>query len=264
MRRGPLAGVMALAMLPLDLLDLGRSFKRYFEIVPALTDELRRQAFRIRHQVYCEELKYEPVRADGLETDEYDRQSLHCLIRSVATGIYVGCTRLVLTRSDDPSHPLPFEKVCTRSLDRSVIDPQALPRRMIAEVSRLAVIAKYRARLGEAGMPAPLTDESFGTLKRPRFPYITVGLYLGTIELAALHGIKTLFVLTEPRLAKHFARLGVEVERIGSEVEHRGIRVPSMLRVPRIIDGLNFIVRPMYQVIAEEVRESVRLHQVAA
>jgi len=28
------------------------------------------------------------------------------------------------------------------------------------------------------------------------------------IELAALHGIETLFVLTEPRLAKHFARLG--------------------------------------------------------
>jgi hypothetical protein len=43
---------------------------------------------------------------------------------------------------------------------------------------------------------------------RPRFPYITVGLYLRTIELAALHEIETLFMLSERRLARHFARLG--------------------------------------------------------
>lgn len=251
-------------MLPLEMLDLGQSFKRYFEIVPALTDELREQAFRIRHQVYCKELNYEPIRADGLETDEYDGQSLHCLIRSVTTGVYVGCTRLVLARSDDPSRALPFEKTCAGTLDRSAIDPQTLPRRTIAEVSRLAVISAYRARSGEIGMQAPLNDDSFGSLLRPRFPYITVGLYLGTMELAALHGIKTLFMLTEPRLAKHFARLGVHVERIGGEVQHRGIRVPSVMRISSIIDGLNFIVRPLYEVVAQEVREGVRLTRIAA
>jgi N-acyl amino acid synthase of PEP-CTERM/exosortase system len=255
---------MAPAMLPLEMLDLGQSFKRYFEIVPALTDELREQAFRIRHQVYCEELKYEPSRADGLETDDYDRQSLHCLIRSVVSGDYVGCTRLILARRDDPSRALPFERVCAGTLDRSVIDPQTLQRRTIAEVSRLAVISTYRARSGESGMQAPLTDESFGSSARPRFPYIPVGLYLGTMELAALHGIKTLFVLTEPRLAKQFARLGVPFQRIGGEVEHRGIRVPSVMHVSRIVEGLNFLVRPLYQVIAEEVRVGVRVTPVAA
>lgn len=246
-----------------DLLDLGQSFKRYFEIVPAMTEELRREAFRIRHEVYCEELGYEPLRADGLETDDYDRQSLHCLIRSVATGAYAGCTRLVLTRSDDPSQLLPFEKVCAGRLDRSVLDPQALPRRSVAEVSRLAVISQYRARRGEATMQAPLSDESFDASSwRPRFPYITVGLYLGTIELAALHGVQTLFVLTEPRLARQFARLGVDVERIGREVDHRGMRVPSMLRVASILNGLNFVVRPLYEVIAQEVR--LALQEVVA
>ena len=246
-----------------DLLDLGQSFKRYFEIVPAITEELRREAFRIRHEVYCEELGYEPLRTDGLETDEYDGQSLHCLIRSVATGAYAGCTRLVLTRSDDPSQLLPFEKVCAGSLDRSVLDSEALPRASVAEVSRLAVISQYRARRGEATMQAPLSEESFdASSSRPRFPYITVGLYLGTIELAALHGIQTLFVLTEPRLAKQFARLGVDVERIGREIHHRGTRVPSMLRVASILGGLNFVVRPLYEVIAQGVR--LHLREVAA
>ena len=54
----------------------------------------------------------------------------------------------------------------------------------------------------------------FGTAERPRFPYLTVGLYLGTIALAREHDIKTLFVLTEPKLARHLARLGVVVRQI--------------------------------------------------
>jgi N-acyl amino acid synthase of PEP-CTERM/exosortase system len=204
----------------------------------------------------------EPLRVDGLETDEYDSHSLHCLIRSVKSGAFIGCTRLVRARRTDPFYPLPFEKVCVRAIDRSILDPLMLPRRTIAEVSRLAVISEYRARRGESNMLTPLSDESFGTGTRPRFPYITVGLYLATIELAALHGIETLFMLSEPRLAKHFARLGVSVTQIGAEVEHRGIRVPSVMRVSSILAGLNFVVRPLYEVIAQEVRAGMRTRQL--
>jgi N-acyl amino acid synthase of PEP-CTERM/exosortase system len=245
-------------MFPFDIRNLGASFKRYFEIVPALTDGLRQHAYRIRHQVYCEELKYEPIRSSGLEIDDYDPHSLHCLIRSVQNNKFVGCTRLVLAPRDDPSHPLPFEKLCAKSIDRSVVDPQALARSTIAEVSRLAVISQYRLRRGEQNMPLPANKDSFGTKSRPRFPYIPVGLYLGTIELARLHRIETLFVLTEPRLAAHFARLGVEIKRIGRAIEHRGTRIPSMMRVSSIIEGLNFIMRPLYEEIAQEVRESLQ------
>lgn len=248
-------------MLPFNLPDLGACFRRYFEIVPALTDELRDHAYRIRHEVYCEELKYEPERPDRRESDEYDAHSLHCLIRSLKRGNYVGCTRLVLARPGDPLYPLPFEKTCAHSIDRSILDPRALPRDTIAEVSRLAVISGYRLRRGEQGRPVGLTEESFGTRRLPRFPYIPVGLYLGTIELAAAHGIDTLFVLTEPRLAVHFARLGVAIKRIGSAVQHRGARVPSSMSVSGIIGGLNFLVRPLYKEIAKEVRQGLEMQK---
>ena len=101
-----------------------------------------------------------------------------------------------------------------------------------------------------------INDERFSTQLMPRF-LTSHRAVLGTLELAALHGIETLFVLTEPRLAGHFARLGVEIKQIGDPVEHRGTRVPSMMSVSSIIDGLNFIVRPLYSVIAEEVRQGV-------
>lgn len=249
-------------MFPFQLPDLGASFKRYFEIVPALTDELRDHAYRIRHEVYCEELKYEPERPDRRESDEYDRHSLHCLIRSLKSGAFVGCTRLVLARPGEPLYPLPFEKTCAHSIDRSILDPRALPRDTIAEVSRLAVVSAYRLRRGERGKPVGLTEESFGTRVLPRFPYIPVGLYLGTIELALAHGIDTLFVLTEPRLAVHFARLGVQIQQIGAAVEHRGARVPSAMSVSGIIAGLNFLMRPLYREIAKEVRQGLEMQNV--
>jgi len=244
-------------MLLFELVNLGVGFKKYFEIVPALTDELRERVYRIRHEVYCDELKYEPTRPDRREIDEYDRHSLHCLIRSVANGAYVGCTRLVLARQEDPQYPLPVEKTCAGTIDPSILDPQLLPRRVVAEISRLAVIASYRSRKGEHKSPAPLNDASFGTPERPRFPYLTLGLYLGTVELARQHGISTLLLLTEPKLATQLKRLGVQIRQIGGPVEHRGTRVPSVINVASVIDGLNFLLRPLYEVVAEEVRVGV-------
>ncbi len=40
----------------------GIAFSHYFEIVPALTDALKDHVYAIRHQVYCEDLAYEPQR----------------------------------------------------------------------------------------------------------------------------------------------------------------------------------------------------------
>lgn len=240
-----------------ELMNLGEGFKKYFEVVPATTDELRDHVFRIRHAVYCEELKFEPERPNRRETDEYDAQSLHCLIRHIHSKEFVGCTRLVLARPGDPMHPLPFERTCAATIDRKQMDPRSMPRHTIAEVSRLAVVNRFRRRKGEERSAVAVSDDSFGTKDQPRFPYIPVGLYLGTIEMAALHGIDTLFVLTEPRLASHFSKLGVKVRQIGGPVEHRGTRVPSVMSVSAILDGLNFVVRPLYKVIAAEVRAAL-------
>lgn len=241
-------------MLLFDRFNLGHGFRKYFQIHPAIDDPLREAVFRIRHEVYCEDLGFEPVRPDRRETDEYDAHSLHCLLRTnSAPPGPVGCTRVVLTRADEPHAPLPFERTCATTLDRSIVDPSRLPRDRIAEVSRLAVRAAYRRRRGESLASAPIRDEDFGTTIQPRFPYIPIGLYLGAIALAERAGIETLFVLTEPRLASHFAKLGVDVRQIGGPVEHRGTRIPSMMDVQGIIKNMRFLLRPMWRAIQEDM-----------
>lgn len=244
-------------MISPELPDLGSTFKQHFEIIPAYSKALRNEVYRIRHQVYCEDLRFEPERSDRYESDEHDSYSLHLLMRSVKTKEFIGCTRLVRPRTENPHNPLPFEIACAGTLDRAIIDPAKLPRHAIAEVSRLAVVAGYRKRKGEAKSPISVSDEDFGTLRQPRFPYIPIGLYLGTTELARLNGIDTLFVLTEERLASHFVKLGFQLQFIGSPVEHHGKRIPSMMSVSIIITNMRPMLRPLYQTIAADIRAAL-------
>lgn len=236
-----------------ESLNLGKGFQRYFEVAPALTDELKNEVFGIRHRVYCEELGFEPTRPDRRERDEYDAHSVHLLMRSVVDEGYIGCARLVLARPGDPYYPLPFERACGSMLDRNLMDPTRVPRSAVAEVSRLAIVKSFRRRKGEASTADAVAQMNFGTPERPRFPYIQVGLYLGIVALARRFDIDTLFVLTEPRLATHFGKLGVKIRPVGAPVEHRGTRVPAMMNVREIVSGLRFYVRPLYKEILREI-----------
>lgn len=240
-------------------LDLREGFRARFEVIPAVSGTLVAQVYRVRHQVYCEELGFEAIRPDAQERDHYDNHAVHLLLRKAGEGAPVGCARLVRPNPGNPTALLPFERFCAASLDRSTVDPARLPRSTVAEVSRLAVLSEFRRRKGEARQPAPLSEFDFGTDQNPRFPYILVSLYLGIVAIAGIHGIESLFTLTEPRLAGHFAKLGVTVRQIGSPIEHRGLRFPSMISVSEVVSGLNEYCRPLYLELMEEVARTLRV-----
>lgn len=241
----------------LDVFDLGKGFQQHFRIDEARDATLQDLAFSIRHDVYCVDLGFEPVRPDGRETDAFDQFSRHCLLRTVTSPHYpVGCTRVVLPDPKDLEALLPFERTCAQAIDRSIIDPSRLDRTKIAEVSRLAVRAAYRRRKGEKGVALPFPEELEHAQKMPRFPYIPVSLYMGSIAIARQAGIQTLFVLTEPRLASHFARLGVRIEQIGAPIEHRGLRVPSMIDVDEVVRTMHRMMRPLWNVVSEQVLDA--------
>jgi N-acyl amino acid synthase of PEP-CTERM/exosortase system len=244
-----------------DRRDLGERFRQLFELTPALDDASIDQVFRIRHDVYCRDLGWESVREDGRESDEFDRHSFHCLLRRRGTGEPVGCTRLILARPEDPSHPLPFEVSCSEVLDRSIADPARMPRGALGEVSRLAVVDAFRQRKGESTTAVSVTDSDFaGHGPNARFPFIPVSLYLGAAAMARRFGIEHVFVLTEPRLASHFVRIGFDIRPVGDPIEHRGTRVPSLLSSSKVVAGLRPLIRPLYAVIERAVSEAFDAH----
>ncbi len=240
--------------------NLSSSFKQYFSIIPAFSEALKNEVYNIRHQVYCEDLKYEQTRSDKREIDSYDTQSLHILIRSNKTKEFIGCVRIIRPQPDSSDQLLPFEKSCSAVLNRSIIDPAKLPPHKIAEASRLAIVSSYRKRKGEQNNPANITDHDYGTAKQPRFPYIPVSLYLATFYLAHLNKIDYLFSLTEERLANHFKKLGFKIQLIGDSIEHRGNRFPSVMDVNATINGIRPILRPLYQTISNDIMEYLSDH----
>ncbi len=246
-------GIMRSVMLLRAFVFLRKNFRQYFSIEPALTQQVKQEVYHIRHQVYCRELGWEPENFLEQETDDYDVDSVHCVMRSVKSGEYVGCIRLILPRSNEPFFPLPFEKACGSTLNYKLLDPLARSRFAIAEVSRLAVIGKYRRRKYEQQRPVGLSDDDYGSVVMPRFPYIPVGLYLGMLDMARRNEVETLYILTEPWLAEHFSHLGIKLISIGSAVEHHGKRVPLMMNVNEALAGLSLFIRPLFNEIASEM-----------
>jgi N-acyl amino acid synthase of PEP-CTERM/exosortase system len=106
-----------------------------------------------------------------------------------------------------------------------------------------------------------MTEDDFGGRgPEARFPFVPVSLYLGAAAIARRFGIEHVFVLTEPRLASHFARIGFDIRAVGDAIEHRGTRVPSLLSSSKVVAGLRPIIRPLYTVIEASVDEAFRAH----
>ena len=244
--------------------SLAESFNRYFAVAPALQEADKEDVYFIRHDVYARELGFEPPRADQRETDAYDQRSLHCLMRTAeAVPRLVGCARVVLADPLAPDAPLPFERACRDSLFRDQIDPAKLPRDSIAEVSRLAVLSDFRRRKGEERREVALDVSDFGDESQPRFPYIPVGLYIASVLIARRSGVEYLFTLTEPRLAEHFGKLGVQITSIGAPIEHRGTRIPSLIRVSTVEAGLRLMIRPLWTAIEAQMEAGFGAHATA-
>lgn len=244
--------------------NLGEKFQQWFELIPAFDEATLDQVFRLRHEVYCRDLGWEPVREDGRESDEFDRHSFHCLLRSRKTGEAVGCTRLIVARPEAPQYPLPFEVSCAAVLDRSIVDPTHMPRHTLGEVSRLAVAHTFRQRKGEATAATSVTDDDFSARgPNTRFPFIPVSLYLGAAAMAVRLGIENVFVLTEPRLASHFVRIGFDIHAVGGQIEHRGVRVPSLLSSSKVVAGLRPMIKPLYEVIESSVNSAFQARDAA-
>jgi N-acyl amino acid synthase of PEP-CTERM/exosortase system len=241
--------------------NLGSRFEDLFEFSLALDAPSVKMVYQIRHDVYCRELGWEAVRDDGLEMDEYDPHSVHCLLRKRGTGELVGCSRLVLARPDEPAFPLPFELSCRDVIHRDQFDPASLPRHDVGEVSRLAVMSAFRQRQGESQEPVSVDERDFQSRGgQPRFPFIPMSLYLGAAAVARRLSVENVFVLTEPRLASHFVRLGFDIHPIGDEIEHRGARVPSLLSSSKVVGNLRPLIKPLYAVIDRLVNRSFEVH----
>jgi len=248
---------------PEQTLSVAQGFTKYFQVRVADTKELRHQAFKIRHNVYAQELGWEPVREDELETDPYDDYAYHVVLEHCASKTFAGSVRIVIPPPHLLNFMTPFEDNCLASTIEGMLDMADYPRGSFGEISRIAVPTSFRRRPNEAKKPYIITGTTsshiFTAEERREFPNIAIGLYLSAVAMADICQHKAMFVMVEPRLSRHLTRVGLPFVQVGEVIDYHGQRALFRLNAQDFSSSLASEVKELYDIIITTLRSQLSL-----
>lgn len=230
-------------------------FTQFLQPHVAVNQELKEEAFKIRHNVYCEELAFEDVRENGQETDEFDRQSIFSLIKHKPSDTFTSCVRLVTSKG--PDELLPIEKYCMDSITNEKLSPKRFNRSEIAEISRLAVKADFRRRKADnykGSGTGVISENTYSETELRCFPFIAIGLYMAAATIGMNTGIRHVYVMMEPRLARSMKFIGITFQQLGEPVDYHGLRAPYYINPEIFMKNLSPGFKSLYKSIEKDMR----------
>lgn len=220
-------------------------FNKYFEMIPAISDELKHEVYKLRYQVYSTEngdktgFKNFIDHSEEIEFDEYDSHSSHYLIRHRGLGIYMATTRLILLDANNREKPFPIEK---HSQIDNVNLLKTMPRHNLAELSRFCVSKEFRRRKNEQQLLT--TNDAIGSEvisaqeEKRSSSHLTLALFACAIKMSSENNIHYWYALMEPALMRVFSTLGIHFVGIGPLVNHYGLRLPCVIKVDELLDSV--------------------------
>lgn len=231
-------------------LDIASAFLQHLQPQMARTEGQRREVYRLRHQVYAEELAYEPERPDRQETDAFDARSQYATVRHRRSGRLAGTVRLVSKHRSD--EPLPLEAYCAQALNHASLQPRHFAPHQVCEISRLAVPAAFRKQQADA-LAQTRPAGGFTADELRSFPHIAVGLYMAAVALSCQSGRFHVFVMMEPRLARALGFVGIRFLALGEPIDYHGKRAAYYIDSRRIFEGMV----PAYQDLLQRIEASL-------
>jgi len=233
-----------------DVFAVANDFSERYQILIANTDTLRKDVYRLRHQVFCEKLGYEMDNHDGLESDEFDSDSLHVLLRERISEIPVGCFRLVMPQRTGRIW-LPFDLYGVPHVDRSLFNWNHVNHARSVEVSRLALQT-----------PSKLSLLSKGESTQ----YLATALFYGVTAMIVRLNVENVFMVIEPCLGRLTSRFGIKLDQISPAFEYYGQRATfttTGLRMNAESLTLKAQWRRLYNMIEQQLFEEYLTQQVA-
>jgi N-acyl amino acid synthase of PEP-CTERM/exosortase system len=238
-----------------DEIRFPECFSEMFRVEVADTEHLRREAFRLRYRVYCEERNFERREhfPDQLESDTADAHSIHALVRHRQSGTPVGVVRLILRHSGKSDGLLPVERTCRGIFDQEEIAKFSFQNSSVAEVSRFAVskgaIAEVEKHIAASASGSREVRDSGAELARNPLQNIVLGLIAALFQMSEKHDIDHWYALMEPSLARHLSRLGLRFTRVGPLVNHRGKRQPMLASLTQLRQDIKVQNRQLHALI---------------
>jgi len=241
-----------------DAKNIASHFTKFLVPEYASTDELREEVFKIRHNVYCEELAFEQTKEEGLEKDEFDDQSIFTMIKHKPTDIYTSCVRVVTSKTEHEL--LPIEKYCNYAIQNESLHPKNFKRDEVCEISRLAVKADFRRRATDkfkGSATGAISESTYSETELRCFPFIAIGLYMAAATMAINSGKKHAYVMMEPRLARSMKFVGIKFVELGEAIEYHGKRAPYYINPNIFFDNLPPGFAALYQSIKTDISEQL-------
>ncbi|TAK61288.1 PEP-CTERM/exosortase system-associated acyltransferase [Methylobacter sp.] len=216
------------------------TFNEYFDIVPAISDELKNEVYKLRYQVYCLETGFEDpaLHPDGMEYDEFDSHSVHYLIRHRKLGVYMATTRLILPCPENIEKLYPIE-IYTKIDDFGAL--KHISRNCLAEASRFCVSKEFRRRKHEINTVSGISEEVekvFAQDERRIFPHLTLALFTCLIKMSRENNVLDWYAVMEPALIRVFSSIGMNFIGIGPLTDYHGMRRPCTIRVDDLLNGV--------------------------
>ena len=237
-----------------EVKTVARHFSTYLNPIIANTPELSNESYKIRNEVYCDELHFLDTGKNGLENDDFDQYSTHCLIQHIPTTHYSGTVRVV--RPEKNEHTIPLQKYCSDSISKDKINPADFAPHEICEISRLAVPRGFRKRQTDnykGAATGVINQQIYSEDELRCFPFIAVGLYLCAASIVIENDIKHTFVMMEPRLARSMKFIGIQFEQIGPAINYHGERAPYYINPLLLMENLT----PGFQMMLRDIRKSL-------
>ena len=215
-------------------------FNEYFEMVPAISDELKNEAYKLRYQVFCIENKFlnSEHYPDDLEFDEFDQHSVHYLIRHRKSGDYAATVRLILPDANNPEKLFPLELHC--EVDNFAV-MQPINRKHLGEISRLCVSKAFKKRRDEAHKLAAISPDQqsyFTPDERRTFPHLSLALMACIIKASHENDIHFTYGTMESQWFRFISALGIDVIKIGPLADYHGKRWPTLINRSNMLDRL--------------------------
>lgn len=243
--------------------NLIEMFHHYFEVVSAETLELLDAAFQLRYQVYCVENDFEDTGhfPDGREYDEFDRRSVHTLVRHRNSGHVAGVVRLVLPELENSNEPFPIEEHFPEVFKCCDNELESVPRDSLAEISRFSVSSEFKRRVAESRTLSGVSENvkyidifQNGYDHRRILPHITLGLFAGIVRMSAENNITHWLVVMEPSLIRLLERFSIHFNPIGPIVDFHGKRQPAIAAVDDVLSSMHINRRDVWEIITDNGR----------
>lgn len=226
-------------------------------ITIARSDKEFDAVFGIRHKIYCEDLGYEPTRADKRECDQDDMRAIH-LLATDEDKAPIGTVRIILPNSLD-KHPfkkayaaeqvrIPYNYISTndnRPPESMVLYPAEhhFHTQRSSEISRLSVLKKPPQSRIRSGLNPSLLLLMAATVVN------------ANVRLDGGSSLTGAYFLTTQSIISMATKCGVKgFQQIAPEINHHGKRAAYWIRTERAAHSLSKAFTTLYGLVQEGIK----------